>query len=254
MVFARASASCWPTRRCDHCRMCWDDLWVKHDLFFWGWKSSQFGHEIRHCIRQMVRFAETSGFGANNSQATRKKSPNHLKAWDPHGAATVGRWKLRWVARGPGTWPELGPGEAWQPDNLDGSISVLDIAAARNGFTSQFSLIVEALHFTILLPISQRHLMLETLSIPSCIERAMTFSGLGSGGSFLCWASMLMGAMHCPRTWQLLTEDGPRTTSYFCRGSPTHCSLHLWIYRLLHVKMPDSKSRQIPYLAKVGQG
>jgi len=57
------------------------------------------------------------------------------------------------------------------------------------------------------------------------------------------------GRKHCPRTWQLLTEDGASTTCYFCRWSPTHCSLHSWIHRLLDVKMPDSKSRQIPYLA-----
>ncbi len=39
------------------------------------------------------------------------------------------------------------------------------------------------------------------------------------------------GRKHCPRTWQLLTEDGASTTSYFCRWSPTHWSLYSWTHR-----------------------
>lgn len=195
MVFARASASCWPTRRCDHCRMCWDDLWVKHDLFFWGWKSSQFGHEIRHCIRQMVRFAETSGFGANNSQATRK----NLQITSDQGLRSVrscNSWTLEVALSGQRSGDMTG---AWPRGGLAARQSGwIHIRIGHRSCKKWFHITIQsycwALHFTILLPISQRHLMLETLSIPSCIERAMTFSGLGSGGSFLCWASMLMGA------------------------------------------------------------
>lgn len=92
--------------------------------------------------------------------------------------------------------------------------------------------------------------MLETLSIPSCIERAMTISGLGSGGSFLCWASMLMGASIARAPGSCSQRTGQAQLVIFAGGILCIADC---IHRLLHVKMPDFKSRQIPYLAKVGQ-
>ena len=124
MVFARASASCSVGQLggCDHCRMCWDDLGGKHDLFFWGWKSSEFGHDISQdtVLGRRWGLLKHLDLELTTSRPPEKisKSPQ-IKAWDPYGAATVGRWKLRWVARGPGTWPELSPGEAWQSDQRD---------------------------------------------------------------------------------------------------------------------------------------
>lgn len=253
MVFARASASCWPTRRCDHCRMCWDDLWVKHDLFFWGWKSSQFGHEIRHCIRQMVRFAETSGFGANNSQATRKnlQITSRLEI----------RTELQQLDAGScAEWPEVrGHDRSLAQGRLGSQTIWMD---PYPYWTSQLQEMVSHHNSVLLLSPSLYHLIANKPAPshvgntihPQLYWKSHDIFRTGIWREFPLLGLNVDGRKHCPRTWQLLTEDGPRTTSYFCRGSPTHCSLHLWIYRLLHVKMPDSKSRQIPYLAKVGQG
>lgn len=120
MIFARASASCWPTRRCDHCRMCAEMVWEWSMTYSFGGVNHHNLDMIYNTVlvRRWGLLMDLWGWQLSGHPKKISKSPQ-IKAWDPYGAATVGRWKLRWVARSQGTWPELSPGEAWQSDQRD---------------------------------------------------------------------------------------------------------------------------------------
>ena len=144
-----------------------------------------------------MRFAETSGFGANNFQATRK----NLQITSDQGLRSVrscNSWTLEVALSGQRSGDMTG---AWPRGGLAARQSGwIHIRIGHRSCKKWFHITIQsycwALHFIILLLISQRHLMLETLSIPSCTERAMTFQdwdleGVSFAGPQCWWAQAL---------------------------------------------------------------